>query len=108
MKTPRYEVRNGKIFDVLAKEYLGLRFDEPSVIAGAMSLAHDRSGAQELREAIDKALIQLSGGLTYFTPEAKHAQIRDAYETLAKAYPDHSAPRHERKALAATGGEGDE
>ena len=35
-----------------------------------------------LNTAIERALAQISGGLTYFTAEAKHAQLRDAQRTL--------------------------
>ena len=38
-----------------------------------------------LREAIKKARIQISGGLTYTTAEAKHAQLKDADDTLSAA-----------------------
>ncbi|MFO1417254.1 MAG: hypothetical protein U1E83_01155 [Methylotetracoccus sp.] len=39
--------------------------------------------------AIEKALVQISGGLCYFTAEAKHAQLREAQRTLNDALRSH-------------------
>ena len=38
-----------------------------------------------LRMDVQKALLQISGGLTYFSAAAKHAQLLDAQQTLQEA-----------------------
>ncbi|TGE04609.1 hypothetical protein [Hymenobacter fodinae] len=40
---------------------------------------------QQALEEIDRALIQVSGGLCSFTAEGKHALLKDAQSTLLKA-----------------------
>lgn len=44
--------------------------------------AKDRLFLDELREKLEKLESQISGGLCYFTAEAKHAQLKDAMKTL--------------------------
>jgi hypothetical protein len=54
----------------------------------------------ELEAGVDKALIQISGGLTSFSREAKHVQLEDAEKTLQnlagnegpQADPNHRRP----------------
>ena len=50
-----------------------------------MSELNEEEYSGVLREAVEKALIQISGGLCYTTAEAKHAQLRDAEKTLQAA-----------------------
>lgn len=37
---------------------------------------------EEIREVVEKAKIQISGGLCYATKEAKHQQLKDTEFTL--------------------------
>ncbi|AXQ68497.1 hypothetical protein HOT99_gp120 [Caulobacter phage CcrBL10] len=48
------------------------------------------------KAAIDTALVQISGGLCYFTADAKHAQLRDAEKTLERALNGGQAPFEKR------------
>ncbi|AFU86785.1 hypothetical protein D869_gp129 [Caulobacter phage CcrRogue] len=49
-----------------------------------------------LKAAIDTALVQISGGLCYFTADAKHAQLKDAEKTLERALNGGQAPIEKR------------
>ncbi|AFU87829.1 hypothetical protein CcrKarma_gp312 [Caulobacter virus Karma] len=49
-----------------------------------------------LKQAIDTALVQISGGLCYFTADAKHAQLRDAEKTLERALNGDETPFEKR------------
>ncbi|ARB14518.1 hypothetical protein Ccr5_gp298 [Caulobacter phage Ccr5] len=56
----------------------------------------EQPSAAVLREAIDTALVQISGGLCYFTADAKHAQLRDAEKTLERALNGGETPFEKR------------
>uniref|UniRef100_A0AB74UMS6 Uncharacterized protein n=1 Tax=Caulobacter phage BL57 TaxID=3348355 RepID=A0AB74UMS6_9VIRU len=56
----------------------------------------ERPSAAVLREAIDTALVQISGGLCYFTADAKHAQLKDAEKTLERALNGGETPFEKR------------
>ncbi len=51
----------------------------------------DEQAAAEIERlcaAIDKAKIQISGGLCYFKAESKHVQLKEAQTTLQGVVPD--------------------
>lgn len=69
--------------------------DEISVLR--QQIAHAQSCERSMREAIQKALAEISGGLCYFTAEAKHCQLRDAQRTLQAVVDGQPAPKPPRE-----------
>ena len=103
MKTPRYEVRDGKsssfVHDTWTDESL-LQFATPHAAqerVTVMNEADRRSGAQELREALEEAARRFC----HCADRLDFAE--DKWAKDARTWAEDA-----RKALAATGGEGDE
>jgi hypothetical protein len=65
-----------------AAHILGL---ETSLHAAEQSLVALKADNERLREALAKLKIVVSGGLCYFTAEAKHAQLNDAAKQIDAA-----------------------
>ena len=64
---------------------LRLHADDKTKIAMQRDGLEAAAEIERLGAAIDKALIQISGGLCYFNAESKHAQLKDAQKTLTAA-----------------------